>query len=89
MSIATVRYESTIVDGSVWAITDERTVDPATGMTRMHGGYRLEPSSNPARNQFGYEHAFSWEEARQMGITIWVEENGAIWCDDAAPAQRQ
>lgn len=49
----------------------------------MFNGYKLEPANAQARNQFGYEHDFTWEEAAQIGTPIWVEDDeSSIWCDE-------
>lgn len=45
-------------------------------------GRRLEPSSNYARNQFGRELDWTWLEVARMGIPIWAEEDGTLWCPE-------
>lgn len=39
-------------------------------------GYKLEPATNPATNEHGYEIGMSWIEVIAAGGTIWVSDDG-------------
>jgi hypothetical protein len=45
-------------------------------------GVAVEVASNLARNEFGNSHDYTWEEVARMGVPIWANEEGEIWCED-------
>ena len=42
----------------------------------MHDGRKLEPSSAPATNQYGYIEYPTWQEAADNGAVIFVSDYG-------------
>lgn len=45
-------------------------------------GAAVEVASTLARNEFGNSHDYTWEEVARMGVPIWANEEGALWCED-------
>lgn len=54
----------------------------------MCNGHKLEPASNSAKNEHGYDLAASWIDVAESGYTIWVSEDGNPYIQSALPPVR-